>query len=59
LRRPEGDEAERLHGHLLELFGRAADGVPHCKAAEFADPADRGHGCCRDMVARVVRGPRT
>jgi hypothetical protein len=34
---PYGEEAERLHDHLLELFGRAVDGVPPCSAAEFAD----------------------
>jgi hypothetical protein len=36
---PYGDEAERLHDHLLELFGRADEGVPPCSAAEFAELA--------------------
>ncbi len=34
---PYGDDAERLHWHLAELFGRAVDGVPPCSAAEFAE----------------------
>ncbi len=33
---PYGDEADRLHGYLCELLGRAADGTPPCSAAEFA-----------------------
>ncbi len=36
LRPPYGDEAQRLHGHLCELIGRAADKTPPCSAAEFA-----------------------
>jgi hypothetical protein len=36
---PYGAEAEELHDHLLELFGRAVDGVPPCSAAEFAELA--------------------
>ena len=36
LRPPYGDEAERLHEHLCELVGRAADKTPPCPAAEFA-----------------------
>ena len=39
LRPPYGDEAERLHGHLCELVGRAADKTTPCSAAEFADLA--------------------
>ena len=36
LRPPYGDEAQRLHDHLCELVGRAADQTPPCSAAEFA-----------------------
>ena len=36
LRPPYGDEAKRLHEHLCELVGRAADKTPPCSAAEFA-----------------------
>ena len=36
LRPPYGEEAERLHEHLCELVGRAADKTPPCSAAEFA-----------------------
>ena len=36
LRPPYGGEAQRLHDHLFELVGRAADKTPPCSAAEFA-----------------------
>jgi hypothetical protein len=36
---PYDEEAGRLHDHLLELFGRADEGVPPCSAAEFAELA--------------------
>jgi hypothetical protein len=43
---PYGAEAEEFHGHLLELFKRADEGVPPYSAAEFADLAAwlAGHG---------------